>query len=85
MIQLSDELRNALPKQGSSVRVTDPATNQCYVLLTAEDYDRLQLLVRSAVVDPREAYAAQDAVARADGWDDPALDDYNDYDAHKVR
>ena len=28
--------------------------------------------------DAREAYAAQDEVARNAGWDDPALDVYNE-------
>jgi hypothetical protein len=33
--------------------------------------------------DIRESYPAQEQVAAAAGWDDPAMDDYNDYDAHR--
>jgi hypothetical protein len=32
--------------------------------------------------DIRETYPAQEHVAAAAGWDDPAMDDYND-DAHR--
>jgi hypothetical protein len=30
-----------------------------------------------------ETYTAQERVASATGWDDPLMDEYNDYDAHR--
>ena len=33
--------------------------------------------------DIRESYPAQEQVAATAGWDDPAMDDYNDYDARR--
>jgi hypothetical protein len=42
MIELTPEQRQALDRQnGEPVRVVDPATSRAYVLLPAEDYDRL--------------------------------------------
>ncbi len=32
----------------------------------------------------RDAYPLQERVAAAAGWDDPAMDDYNDYNAHRA-
>jgi len=61
-------------------RVTDPHTQQPFVLVPAEEYDRMAQAEELAAL--RETYPAQDAVARANGWDDPEMDIYNDYDAH---
>jgi hypothetical protein len=33
--------------------------------------------------DPRRLYPLIAKTAGAAGWDDPVMDDYNDYDAHK--
>jgi hypothetical protein len=43
MIELSEELRKALETQKSEpVRLVDPVTCQAYVLLRADEYDRLK-------------------------------------------
>lgn len=42
MIELTDEIREALGEQPSTpVRLVDPATREVFVLLRAEEYDRL--------------------------------------------
>jgi hypothetical protein len=35
--------------------------------------------------DVAGSYPLQESVAEAEGWGDPQLDDYNDYDAPRVR
>jgi PHD/YefM family antitoxin component YafN of YafNO toxin-antitoxin module len=42
MIELTEELRQAVREQpGTPLRLVDPATQEAFVLLRAEDYDRL--------------------------------------------
>ena len=33
--------------------------------------------------DIQETYPLQEQVATAEGWEEPSMDDYNDYDAHR--
>jgi hypothetical protein len=82
---LSDEQRAAMQSHPSGpLYVDDPLTQTQYVLLPAEAYLRVcNLLSTSLAFSIDETLAAQDEVARAAGWDDPMMDDYNDYDAHR--
>jgi hypothetical protein len=82
--KLSNEQRQAIEEQhGGPVLVVDGVTHEQYVLLPAEIYQRLRLFVEAEGFDIRETYPLQDNVAAEAGWDDPAMDDYNDYDAHR--
>ena len=83
--KLSDEQRLAINDAPESpVVVVDDTTQRRYVLVPEDLYARLQAVVTSGVMDIRETYAAQERAALAAGWDDPALDAYNDYDAHRT-
>ncbi|HVA45716.1 MAG TPA: hypothetical protein VNH11_04950 [Pirellulales bacterium] len=63
------------------VRIVDPDTNTEYVLLRADVYER----VRHLFDDPSaDAFLAQIESAAAAGWDDPALDVYNDLDPRRT-
>lgn len=80
-ISMTDELRRAVATTGGEpVVVVDPTTNKSYVLLPSDEYARLS---REQII--RESYPLQDEVAHAAGWDDPEMDDYNDYDAHQTK
>ena len=83
--KLPDDLRQAIEKEGGSpVHLADSATNVHYVLMRAEHYQNLSALIAEGEgFDPRELYLLTARSAAAAGWDDPDLDDYNDYDAHK--
>jgi hypothetical protein len=59
------------------VRVTDPATNREYVLLSADLYERVRELLEG--LRPGDSYPALDR-AFARGWGDPAMDDYDRYE-----
>jgi hypothetical protein len=81
--KLSNEQRRALEEQhGGPVFVVDSDTQQQYVLLPADTYQRIRALIDEDALDIRETYPMQEQVAASAGWDDPAMDDYNDYDAH---
>jgi hypothetical protein len=65
MIQLTDEQARALEAQGGGLaEVTNPRTGQTFVLVPREVYEVMQKWMAS--------------FNRA-GWDDPALDVYEEY------
>ena len=41
MIELTEAMQNAVREAGVPVRLVDPATGEAFVLLRAEDYERL--------------------------------------------
>ena len=81
--KLTNEQRQAIVEQhGQPVYVVDAETQERWVLVPARAFQKLRALLTEDAADIRETYAAQEHVAAAEGWDDPAMDDYNDYDAH---
>jgi hypothetical protein len=85
--KLSDDLRQAIEQAGGSpVHLVDMETNVHYVLMRAEQYENLgALFVEGEAFDARELYPLMAKSAASAGWDDPELDAYNDYDAHRNR
>lgn len=82
--RISEEQRLALNScPGQPVTVEDELTRTKYVLLPLDLFQRVQSLIRDEAFDVTDAYAAQSLVAGAAGWDDPEMDLYNDYDAHR--
>ena len=78
---LTPELRQAVDAAGEQpVPIIDQETNQRYVLLRAEVYERLHVLFDQEPLSQREQrFLLQEAGKRA-GWDDPAMNIYNDLD-----
>ena len=64
MIDLTEEQPRELGKAGPA-RFRDPRTNETYVLVRADVYERIQAII--------------DGVTKGAGWDDPALDAYEQY------
>jgi hypothetical protein len=65
---------------GAPVHVIDPATQETYVLLRGDLYERIKAyLAAEEEFDPRDAYEAFGQVAGPAGWDDPAMDVYEQY------
>jgi hypothetical protein len=82
--QLSDEQRSALEQgAGAPVYVDDPVGHARYVLIPAAAYEKMRLLLGAENIDISETYAAQERALGIAGWDDPAMDAYNDYDSHR--
>jgi hypothetical protein len=69
---LSDDLLLAVQSQGTPLKLVDPATGETYLLVRELEHDTLA-----------DTYSAQIESAMRAGWDDPAMDDYNDYDRHR--
>ncbi len=82
--KLSDDLRQAIEKEGGSpLHIVDEDTNVRYVLMRAEQYENLSAVFAEVEeFDPRELYPLMAKSAAVAGWDDPDMDDYNDCDAH---
>jgi hypothetical protein len=81
---LSAEQREAVAGHpGQPVELVDEVSHARFVLLPAEQFERIKALLTADDFDVRESYAAQSAALAAAGWDDPELDIYNDYDAHR--
>ena len=79
MTKLSPELQQALDVQVAPPRVVDPRTNKAYVLLAAEQYERIKALLEQDD-DLSQSYPAQMEAAMRAGWGDPSMDDYDRYD-----
>lgn len=78
MTAIPTEIRQAIAQAGEApVELTDPETNATYVIIRAELYERMRALCDE--FDIRELYPMMNEVAAREGWDDPAMDVYNDY------
>lgn len=77
--KLSEEQRRALREHpGVAVPLVDEATNVKAWLVPDATYQKVRSLLEGDSFDASGAYAAQDEVARHAGWDDPAMDVYNE-------
>jgi hypothetical protein len=84
-VRLPKELKRALARSGNKVAyVEDAETKAAYVLLPKVDYERLQSLLAVESGSVADTYAAQERMAKADGWDNPLMDEYNHYDRKKT-
>lgn len=76
MIELSEQQRQELSHP--EPMAIDPATQQTYVLVRQDVYQQMKWLVEGRL-DMRAAYPLMDAVAANAGWNDPAMDIYDDF------
>ncbi len=79
-LELSNDLRQAVDTEGTPLKIVDPRTGNVYVLVNQNVFERVQSLLAD---DLAETYPAQIESAMRAGWDDPAMDEYNDYDRHR--
>jgi hypothetical protein len=77
MTTLTPELRQAVREAGNQpVPIIDPETNRRYVLVPADVFERLNLLVEHEPLSKEEQrWLLREAGKRA-GWDDPEMDVY---------
>lgn len=83
-LKLTAEMSAAIrQRDGRLVTLEDGETHAQYVLVPLEVYQRGLPSLTDESLDVVETYAAQSAVAGAAGWDDPEMDVYDNYDAHR--
>ena len=78
-ILTSEQLEALQANPDCAVRVVDPQTNATYVIVRADIYEQMHSILRSEY-QIGDTYLAQVRSAMRAGWDDPAMDDYNNYD-----
>jgi len=79
-IELSNDQRQAVEAEGTPLKVLDPRTGNIYMLVDESLFQQLQSLFGDDLAD---TYQAQIESAMRAGWDDPVMDEYNDYDRHR--
>jgi hypothetical protein len=78
MATLTAEQRKLLKEAGGEVlRLSDPETNQEYVLLCADVYEELRS--GHADLNPSDLYPALHRALEDERWDDSQMDDYDRY------
>jgi hypothetical protein len=86
MIELTLEQRQAVAQQGETPpRAVDPDTHTIYVLIPEEIYARVKALLDEEEANQllRDMYPHVMEVFGREGWDDPAMDIYNDLDPRR--
>jgi hypothetical protein len=79
-IELTKDLQAMIDAHPESPpEIVDPRTNRTYVLVSAEQYERVKALLEQDE-NLSDTYPAQMESAMRAGWADPAMDDYDRYD-----
>lgn len=74
-----EQLQAIQAKPDGPVRVVNPQSNEAYIIVRAVVYDQMQSILKDEY-QLSDTYVAQVQSAMRAGWDDPAMDDYNNYD-----
>jgi hypothetical protein len=86
MTTITPEQRQLIERAGSEpVRLEDPETHQAYLLVKEEVYQNMVGLIglNAGPLSIEEQKAVLAHVGKRAGWDDPALDVYNDLDPRR--
>ncbi len=85
MIELTPEQRQALQHSEKPVRACDPETKATWVLVPAEIYERAHRLFEEEEDSQfvRDLYPHVMEIFGREGWDDPAMDVYNELDPRR--
>ena len=81
-IELTEEQQHLLDSENGAPTVIDPRTQDAYVLVRWAVYERVRALLEDDF-SAEDAFQAQIESAAAAGWDDPALDIYNELDPRR--
>ena len=83
MIELTEEQRQELSVPEPIA--IDPSTKKTYVLVRQNVYDRIKgLLYDNGEWSDDELRLLLTRSAEANGWNEPAMDDYDEYDAKRA-
>jgi hypothetical protein len=82
--QMSEDQQKALDAQPDTpLRIVDPRTNTTYVLLPLDQYEKIKSLFEDDAMSDAEKRLQLAESGRRAGWDDPEMDVYDNYDAHR--
>ena len=77
MIELTEQQQRVMDGEQKPVHVIDPRTNEDYVLLRADQYNKLKDLIQPGPLTAEERETVMKGVWRRANWDDPRMDDYD--------
>ena len=84
-IQLTPEQWSHFQQEAKQpIQVCDPSQREKFVLLRAEVYDRFKALFEEVPVTEQERLFQLHAFGRRAGWDDTAMDVYDDLDPRRT-
>jgi hypothetical protein len=76
-LKLTDDQRQAIEDHGGTpIYVINDMTNASYVLMRADQFERVKGVLEENDFDPREAYQFVEKVMRSDDANDPTLNSY---------
>ena len=85
-LALSEEQRRELMANGGPpLQLVDEETGYVYYLISAEQFAVMRANPSGDEFDPRDAYPLMSKAAGAAGWDDPAMDVYDNYDEEREK
>jgi hypothetical protein len=83
-IQLTEQQwADAQQASESPIRVSDPSQRSTFVLVRADIYDRFKSLFEEDPVTEQERQAQFQRFGHRAGWDDPAMNVYDDLDPRR--
>lgn len=78
MTNISPEIRHAIEQAGDEpARLIDPLTSTTYVLVRADQFEAEHEDIDTLYPLSEEAFGKA-------GWDDPKMDEYNDYETRRL-
>ena len=77
MIDLSPQQQQLLDGEAGLPCVRDPRTNKTYVLVPAEQYNRIKDLLEPGPLTEAERRTILEGVWRRANWDDPRMEVYD--------
>jgi hypothetical protein len=77
MIELTEQQQQALDAEQSPLRVIDPRTHRAYVLVAAEQFEKISDLLNPGSLTPKERQVILEGVWKRANWDDPLMDAYD--------
>ncbi len=82
-IQLTSEQWAGLQGTDAPPRVSDPSQTATFVLVRSDVYERFKSLFEDDPVTPQERAAHLRQFGQRAGWDDPAMNIYDDLDPRR--
>lgn len=81
---LTDELVSALAAHGNApLKTVHPVTGAVYFLVSEDRYERLKPLFEDDPLTHEEQRFQLREAGRRAGWDEAAMDAYDEYDEHR--
>jgi hypothetical protein len=86
MLELTEDQRQQVKRaNGEPIRLFDPETNRTFVLVPEEVYEKVKTLFAEEGAEhfAGDIYPHVMEVFGREGWDDPAMDVYNELDPRR--